>query len=110
MWGLVPACPVRRLSESNAAAAAVMLAAIVLGAYFLIRSIQRPLAEANALAARVADGDLREQAVDVQRGDEFGELLRSLAGMRDSLARMVQEVRHTTDSIAVASAQIATGN
>ena len=93
-----------------AAAAAMMLAAIVLGAYFLIRSIQRPLAEANALAARVADGDLREQAVDVQRGDEFGELLRSLAGMRDSLARMVQEVRHTTDSIAVASAQIATGN
>lgn len=93
-----------------AAAAAMMLVAIVLGAYFLIRSIQRPLAEANALAARVADGDLREQAVDVQRGDEFGELLRSLAGMRDSLARMVQEVRHTTDSIAVASAQIATGN
>ena len=87
-----------------------LLAAIVLGAFFLIRSIQQPLGQANALAARIAGGDLRDHALDASRSDEFGELLRSLATMREALARMVQDVRHSTDSIAVASAQIATGN
>ena len=92
------------------AAVGLLLLGIVLGAYFLIRSIQRPLAQANAMAARVAGGDLRAQSGDTVRGDEFGELLQSLGGMRESLSRMVRQVRQSTDSIAVASAEIATGN
>jgi methyl-accepting chemotaxis protein len=93
-----------------AGAVAVLLLGIVAGAYLLIGSIQRPLAEANAMAARIAGGDLRSDGAEATRGDEFGELLRSLASMRQALARMVQEVRQSTDSITVASAEIATGN
>ncbi|MDA8447640.1 methyl-accepting chemotaxis protein [Paracidovorax valerianellae] len=93
----------------GALAVALLVAAIVAGAYFLIRSIQQPLAEANALAARIAGGDL-SAAKTSARGDEFGELLRSLQTMGDSLGRMVQQVRRSTDSIAIASAEIAAGN
>ncbi|KQO25978.1 chemotaxis protein [Acidovorax sp. Leaf76] len=92
-----------------AVAVAALLAAIVAGAYYLIGSIQRPLAQANDLAAKIAAGDLSEQAA-VTRGDEFGDLLRSQYAMSDSLGRMVHQVRQSTDSIAIASAEIATGN
>ena len=92
-----------------AVAVAVLLAAIIAGAYYLIGSIQRPLAQANDLAAKIAAGDLSEQGT-VTRGDEFGDLLRSQYAMSESLGRMVHQVRQSTDSIAIASAEIATGN
>jgi len=56
---------------------ALVLAGIGLGAYFLIRSIQQPLAQAQTLAQRIAAGDLSSQEA-VVRGDEFGDLLRAL--------------------------------
>ncbi|WP_198314766.1 MULTISPECIES: methyl-accepting chemotaxis protein [unclassified Acidovorax] len=93
----------------GATAVAVLLLAIIGGAYFLIRSIQQPLAQANELAARIAAGDLSMQAT-ITRGDEFGDLLRSQYAMSDALGRVVHQVRQSTDSIATASAEIATGN
>lgn len=87
----------------------VLVVVLLLGAGVLIRSIQRSLVQANALAARIAAGDLSGE-VDVSRGDEFGDLMRSLQGMNQSLGRMVSEVRGSTDSIATASSEIAQGN
>ncbi|WP_311222789.1 MULTISPECIES: methyl-accepting chemotaxis protein [unclassified Acidovorax] len=95
--------------QVTAVALGVLLLAIVLGAHFLIGSIRRPLAQANDLASRIAGGDLSLQD-NVTRGDEFGDLLRSQYAMSGSLARVVQQVRQSTDSIAIASAEIATGN
>ena len=86
-----------------------LFAAILIGASLLIRSIHQPLAQANDLASRIAQGDLSVR-IDTSRGDEFGELMKSLARMNESLGRMVQQVRQSTDSIATASAEIATGN
>ena len=87
----------------------LLLICIGLGAYYLIGSIQRPLAEAGALAQRIAGGDLSAQET-VTRSDEFGDLLRSLYAMSEALGRMVHQVRQSTDSIATASSQIAAGN
>ena len=92
-----------------AAAVGLLLLAIIVGAYYLIGSIQRPLEQANGLAERIAGGDLSMQE-SVTRGDEFGDLLRSLYTMSNALGRMVHQVRQSTDSIAIASAEIATGN
>ena len=92
-----------------AVAVGLMLLAIIVGAYYLIGSIQRPLAQANGLAERIAGGDLSLQEA-VTRSDEFGDLLRSLYAMSNALGRMVHQVRQSTDSIAIASAEIATGN
>ena len=87
----------------------LVFAAILLGSSQLIRSIRRPLEQANDLASRIAQGDLSAR-IDVSRGDEFGDLMKSLARMNESLGRMVQQVRQSTDSITTASAEIATGN
>ena len=92
-----------------AVAVGLLLLAIIVGAYYLIGSIQRPLEQASGLAERIAGGDLSMQE-SVTRGDEFGDLLRALYTMSDALGRMVQQVRQSTDSIAIASAEIATGN
>ncbi len=86
-----------------------LFAAILVGSSWLIRSIRRPLDQANELASRIAQGDLSAR-IDTSRGDEFGDLMKSLARMNESLGRMVQQVRQSTDSIATASAEIATGN
>lgn len=93
------------------AGAGVLLILLLLigGAFGLIRSILTPLGQANALAARIAGGDLSATMV-VERGDEFGDLIRSLLTMSQSLGRMVHQVRQSTDSIAIASAEIAAGN
>ncbi len=87
----------------------VIVVALLAGACWLIRSIQQPLVQANDLAARIAEGDLTMR-LDSSRKDEFGELLRSLMTMNNSLSEMVSQVRRSTDSIAIASAEIATGN
>lgn len=83
--------------------------AILWGAYGLIRSIVKPLSQANRLAARIAEGDL-SSTLETDRQDEFGELLRSLVAMSQSLAQTVSRVRQSTDSIALASSEIAAGN
>ena len=88
---------------------ALLVLGIVAGAAGLIRSIRAPLVAANKLAARIAKGDL-SMTIDTSRGDEFGDLMKSLASMNESLGHMVNQVRHSTDSIATASAEIATGN
>ncbi|MYN21101.1 HAMP domain-containing protein [Rugamonas sp. FT107W] len=73
------------------------------------RIVAAPLEEAVAIAQRVADGDLTGHIVSHGR-DETGQLMHSLKAMNDSLLRVVGEVRGGTDTIATASAQIASGN
>jgi methyl-accepting chemotaxis protein len=88
---------------------ALLVLSVLAGAYWLIRSIQRPLEQANSVAAQIAGGDLSMQLKSA-RQDEFGDLLRSLGSMSGALGRMVHQVRQSTDSIATASAEIASGN
>ena len=87
----------------------IFLGALLAGAAMMIRSIRRPLNEANQLAARIAQGDL-SMRIDVNRNDEFGVLMRSLAAMNEALADMVRQVRTSSESIGTASAEIASGN
>ncbi len=87
----------------------ILVLGILMGAMWLIRAIRQPLMQANELAARIAKGDLSMQ-INTHRGDEFGDLMKSLAAMSESLGHMVNQVRHSTDSIANASNEIAVGN
>ncbi|MDH6591128.1 methyl-accepting chemotaxis protein [Variovorax sp. TBS-050B] len=60
------------------------------------------------IARRIAEGDLAMQ-IDLKRGDQES-LLHAIRSMRDSLAKVVGEVRLGTNAIATASGQIAAGN
>jgi len=86
--------------------------AIFLGlfiAFLITRSITRPMAEAVKVAQTVASGDLTSR-IEVHSKDETGQLMQALKEMNESLVQIVGEVRHGTDTIAIASAQIAAGN
>ena len=85
------------------------LAAGTMFAFWLARSIVRPLRRAVQVAQAVAGGDLTSR-IEISSNDELGELLQALETMNDNLGNMVNEVRQGTDTIATASSQIATGN
>jgi methyl-accepting chemotaxis protein len=91
------------------AIALAALAASVLIAWYITRSITRPLAHAVAVARRVADGDLTSE-INVTSRDETGQLLAALREMNDGLIRIVSRVRTGTQAIAAATSQIAIGN
>ncbi|WP_175626293.1 MULTISPECIES: methyl-accepting chemotaxis protein [Oxalobacteraceae] len=78
-------------------------------AYWITHSITKPLHEAVKIAQTVAAGDLTS-VIDAKYKDETGQLLQALKNMNSSLIRIVGEVRHSTEAIAIASTQIASGN
>ena len=88
---------------------AAVLAGMVVAGALLVRSIVRPLREAGELSRRIGEGDLTVR-IDRSRGDEIGELLRAVAGMRDSLRSVVGQVRGSTDNIQHAASEVAQGN
>jgi methyl-accepting chemotaxis protein len=92
--------------------AVFMLVFISAGCAFAVamtRSVTRPLGQATAAAARIADGDLSVR-IDPRGQDEAAELLRSLQVMAQQLAGMVSAVRQTAESIDSASREITQGN
>jgi len=88
---------------------AVALIACVVFVYGLVRSIVRPLDEAIHIAETVAAGDLSQEFV-TERGGEFGRLLAALGTMEDTLTDVVGRIKESTDTITVASKDIAAGN
>ena len=91
------------------AALAAMLAAGIAVGWLFARSITLPLAEALTVTRAVAAGNL-EVAVPVRGSNEIGQLMSALSVMRQHLAEVVGSVRRNAESVAVASAEIASGN
>ena len=85
-----------------------ILIAIVLS-YLIVRSIVRPLSEAEAFTGKIAKGDLTG-SVDLNLGDEVGGLLRSLNSMNNNLRSIVNEVRDGADSITISAKALSDGN
>jgi methyl-accepting chemotaxis protein/methyl-accepting chemotaxis protein-1 (serine sensor receptor) len=75
----------------------------------LLRNIITRLNLAVQVARRVAQGDLAGQ-IEAQPDTEVGQLLRALQEMKNSLARIVSNVRSNTDMIGQESANISNGN
>ena len=86
---------------------AVVLA--VVAAIGIMRAIVGPLGQAVSLISDVARGQL-DQAIQVDRHDEFGRLLEAIATMQGGLRGLVASVRQGADSLSLASAEIAQGN
>jgi methyl-accepting chemotaxis protein len=87
----------------------LLLLLIMFFIYLVSRSVSMPLRKGIDIARQIAQGDL---AVEIDAGskNETGQLLQALTDMRDSLVGIVGEVRSSTDTIATASGQIASGN
>jgi methyl-accepting chemotaxis protein len=89
------------------AAASLALAALI--AWWITRSITRPIARALEVASTVAAGDLTSR-IEVTTTDETGQLLQALKTMNESLVRTVIAVRSGTETIATASGEVAAGS
>jgi methyl-accepting chemotaxis protein len=106
--------------HSRSAGTAVMIACLALASalaatglgWLISRSLLRQLGGEPGYAAgitdRIASGDLTVQVA--LAADDRSSLLFSIATMRDRLAAIVREVRGSTDSVATAADEIASGN
>jgi methyl-accepting chemotaxis protein len=78
-------------------------------AWRITRSVTRPLIQAAHAVGHVARGDLGRR-IEVEGRDEVASLLSSLATMQDGLRTLVSDVRGSTDSIQIASGEVAQGS
>ena len=85
-----------------------LLVALIMGLQ-IIRSITRPITQAVNVAHAVAAGELT-YPIDVRGSDETAQLLQALQSMQEGLVQVVGKVREGSESVAIASQQIAQGN
>jgi methyl-accepting chemotaxis protein len=102
-------------------ARAATIAALVAGAiggsiamlvvFLISRAIAAPVARAAHMLTEIAEGngDLSRR-MDVETGDEVGELAEGFNRFVSSLNKTISEVRTSTNTIATASSEIAVGN
>ena len=81
-----------------------LLLAMFIG-FMLIRGISRSLFAMQQFAGSLAKGDLTAR-IDLNQNDEIGILAKSMAGMRDQLNGVVQQVRTNSDALGSASQEI----
>ncbi len=99
-------------SQVSVALIVLLLLALVISgwvAFFMSRVIVKPLKHAIAVADHIASGDLT-QTIEVRSKDETGQLMQAMKNMNESLVNIVGQVRTGTETIAVASREIASGN
>lgn len=83
--------------------AGILITAVAI--FFLLRSRLRPLTDAVQIADSLASGDLRVD-IRMQRMDEVGLLLSSMANMVENLRRIVANARSAAENVASGSQQI----
>ena len=90
---------------------AMVLGALAIGwiSLQIARSVERGLDKALRVVNAIAQGDLTMPIITWGK-DEIATLLQSMAAMQDNLVRVVTSVRHGSDAVATASAEIAQGN
>ncbi len=92
---------------------ALMLAtaiALGLGLQWMIRRwVSKPLRQLGQAVTHMADGDLTH-ACRSDADDEIGRLVRALENMRARLVGVLRQVRHSAESVATGSHEIAHGN
>ena len=86
----------------------VMLAALVLLWLFMRKTVLAPIREASRFAERIEQGDLTAQ-IEKTSNDEIGQLIGSLAKMKNSLGEVVRQVRTSAEAVVTASGQVAAG-
>ena len=85
-----------------------VVVAMLLG-FLITRSITVPIQKSLSMAEAVATGDLTYN-VEIEGKDETAKLLTTLKAMQQSLAKVVSNVRQSSEGVATASAEIAQGN
>ena len=78
---------------------------LLVSAFFIGRSISRPVVACSKAVEQLANGDLTAKA-DVQRSDEVGILADSVNKCVENLRKMVTEIKNTSESLTDASGML----
>ncbi len=78
-------------------------------AWWIIRSIIRPLNLAVDTANKIADGDLTGD-IDVISDDETGQMLTAMKSMADKLKGVIADIKQASASVASGSAQLSSSS
>jgi methyl-accepting chemotaxis protein len=78
-------------------------------AFWVTRSITRPMARAVQVAEGIAAGELHHDIMVTAR-DETGRLLQAMQSMREQLRQIVGEIRQASGSVSTAASEIVEGN
>jgi len=92
-----------RIAITIMALVAIVLAAAI--AWWVTRSVTRPLGQAVDIANRLALGDLTVKVETTSR-DEAGQLLNAMGGMIAKLSQIINDVRTAADNLSGASEQV----
>jgi len=92
----------RRLNMIALTSYLVCAALLLLLTVPMVRSLSHALADMKTTLARVADGDLNARA-DISRGDELGDMARSLDVTVESLQETIHGVKDAADTLAGAA-------
>ena len=106
----------KKMGEASAEAAhealiliiSVALAALLIAvafAWFVTRSITKPVNEALSAASRIAEGDLTV-AIQSDSHDEVGLLMKAMQNMIGKLTQIIGEVRTAADNLTNAASQV----
>lgn len=102
----------RAYSSTRTLLIVIGIIAVVLGcgvAFFMTRSITKPLNEAVHISDRLAKGDLT-LTVDVNSKDETGQLLAAMRNMVDNLKNVVEDVNTAAQNVASGSQQMSSAS
>ena len=99
----------QRMLQIGVAVAAVCLLLLSAVAWFTMRAILAPLDEVKRAMRRIADGDLAAQLPEAQV-PELRSMVDAMHDMQQALMRLVGQVRASSESIQVASSEVASGN
>ena len=100
---------VRQVQWTMELVAALGILIAVMLAWFITRSITRPLHQTLTLAERIAEGDLTH-SIESQRRDELGKLMQAMGLMNSNLKNIIHDVRDGVANVASSSTEIARGN
>jgi len=70
------------------------------------RRIARPIREIEAVADRIAGGDISMRQLGISSNDEIGRLGQSFERMTDNLRRLVQQILGVTEQVAASSEEL----
>ena len=80
----------------------------IMAAFWIIKSITRPLSEGVSAMNSLANGDLRV-TIEVESKDETGQLLAAMKSMMEKLRGVVADVKIASDNVASGSQQLSAG-
>lgn len=88
----------KRVHEIAYGMGAIAVLILLVAAFFIGRSISRPIVACSREVQKLAQGDLTG-SVNLKRNDELGALADSVDTCIENLRKMVQEITHTSEAL-----------